>query len=634
MDVKPAYFHTAWQRNTGKFVVFKWLLTRAYGTGSTASNARIPSQIGQTHYNHGMGISQSKTLGQLIRGGLLLLALLSGCATPVLPSPAKLVAPSATTVAPVSIPSTPSPVPTTLSIPTWTPAPLTPTTPPTSTPPPPITIVLDPGAPAALRERISELIASRPADFAWGEPGTAEVTAGPDPALPLGTRFYALVAPFPTTLDGVSRADLAAAWNGVPDLLGGSLFLSAETAAALEPKLGVPPAAAQFLAPAELLEAAWSSRPAWAIVPFEELEPRWKVLRVEGFSPLDKPLDAEAYPLALPIGLKGPLDKAEKVWAALGGAAAGITNRDENRMTVLAMTGVTALVRATAFEMEIQGLTYPGEEVVGVLESADIAHVSNEVSFAADCPYPDPSRQDGNLRFCSADRYIELLDYVGVDVVELTGNHVNDWGTAAFSRTLGIYQERNWGIFGGGANALDASRPLTMTHNGNTIGFVGCNPAGPQFSWATANSPGTAYCSIESLSGSVAELAPQVDVLVIGIQYREFYNYAPTAQQRMDFAALAEAGADIVSGSQGHHVQGFAFPAGHFVHFGLGNLFFDQMDMLGTRQTFVDRHVIYDGRHISTELWTGLIENWARPREMTAAERENLLLSVFAASGW
>ncbi len=579
-----------------------------------------------------MGNSQLKTLGRSIMSVSLLLALLSACATPVLPTTTKLTVPSATPAAPVSKP--PDPSPTTLSIPTWTPFPLTPTALPTSTPPPPITVALDSSAPAALSEPITELIASRPAEFAWGEAGTAEVTAGLDPTLPLGTWFYALVVPFPSTLDGVSWADLAAAWNGASDILGQSLFLSPETAAAIASKLGGPPVAAQELAPAELLDAAWSARPAWAIVPFEELEPRWKVLRVEGVSPLDKPLEVGAYPLALPVGLKGPVDKAEKVWTALGGAAAGITNRDERFMTVLAMTGVTALVRATAFEMEIQGLTYPGEEVVGVLGSADIAHVSNEVSFAADCPYPNPSRQDGNLQFCSADRYIELLDYVGVDVVELTGNHVNDWGTAAFSRTLGIYQERNWGIFGGGANALEAGRPLTMTHNGNTIGFLGCNPAGPQFSWATADSPGSAYCSIESLAGAVAELAPQVDVLVIGIQYREFYNYAPTIQQRADFVALAEAGADIVSGSQGHHAQGFAFPAGSFVHFGLGNLFFDQMDLLGTRQTFVDRHIIYDGRHISTELWTGLIENYARPRAMTAAERENLLLSVFGASGW
>ena len=124
-------------------------------------------------------------------------------------------------------------------------------------------------------------------------------------------------------------------------------------------------------------------------------------------------------------------------------------------------------------------------------------------------------------------------------------------------------------------------------------------------------------------------------MVIVGLQYQELYAYAATAQQAADFMALATAGATIVNGSQGHHAQGFAFsPAGHLIHYGVGNLFFDQMDRLGTRQTFVDRHVIYDGRHIATDLWTGLIENWARPRAMTAPERALFLQSIFGASGW
>jgi hypothetical protein len=562
----------------------------------------------------------------------ILLLLLAGCLTSPAPSIAPTAAPSAAS-RPTTVPSSLTP---TQAIPTWTPVPTIPRVPPSPTAPPPVTIALGPGAPTPLVEALEGLVVARPAEFAWGELGTADVTAGFDPSLPLGVWVFAAVAPFPTVLDDVTYADLLSAWNGATSehFAGRPLLLASETAAMLESSLGNGPVGAQLVEAADLLEAAWGVRPAWAIVPFEKLEPRWKVLRVDGLSPLDKPLDLAAYPLALPVGLSGQLEEAEKVWAALGGAAAGITNRDESLMTVLAMTGVTALVRATAFEMETRGLTYPGEEVVGVLGTADIAHVSNEVAFAADCPYPSPARQEGNLRFCSDDRYIELLEYVGVDVVELTGNHVNDWGTAAFSRTLTMYEERDWMIFGGGANALEAARPLTVTHNGNAIGFLGCNPAGPQAAWATDDGPGSAYCTVESLAEDIVALRPSVDVVVVGIQYHEYYTYAPTAQQQLDMTALAAAGADIVSGSQGHHVQGFAFPEGRLVHFGVGNLFFDQMDQLGTRQMFIDRHIIYAGRHIATDLWSGLIENWARPRAMTAAERATLLQSVFAASGW
>jgi poly-gamma-glutamate synthesis protein (capsule biosynthesis protein) len=198
-----------------------------------------------------------------------------------------------------------------------------------------------------------------------------------------------------------------------------------------------------------------------------------------------------------------------------------------------------------------------------------------------------------------------------------------------------MYADRGWGIFGGGSDAVSASQPLTITHNGNAIGFIGCNPVGPVTAWATAEGPGAARCTIQSLAEAIAQLADEVDVVIVGLQYHELYTYTATARQTADFLALADAGAAIVSGSQGHHAQGFGFStAGRLVHFGVGNLFFDQMDRLGTRQTFVDRHVVYAGRHIATDLWTGLIENWARPRPMTVAERALFLQAIFGASGW
>lgn len=585
--------------------------------------------------------SGRRAAGRTAVGCLVALLGLAGCVSVPLSSltPAPTPDPTATPLVPRPATETavipPSATPRIL-IPTWTPTAIPEV--PTLTPVPPLTLAVEPVTLPILADAFRQLIDSRPAEFAWAEVGAADVTAGFDPTLPLGHWVFAAVAPFYTIPDEVEYADIVSAWNGAAKgpFAGRPFLFGQETADALESQFGHRPIGAQLVDSAELLDAAWAARPAWAIVPFEALEPRWKVLRVDGLSPLDKRLDPAVYPLALPVGLCGRADKVEEVWIALGGPAASVTNRDESLMTVLAMTGVTALARATAYAMEISGITYPGEEVARVLQSADIVHVSNEVSFASDCPYPDPARQEGPIRFCSDDRYIELLEFIGANVIELTGNHNNDWGTAAFDHTLAMYQQRGWGTFGGGANALEASQPLTVTHNGNTIGLMGCNPVGPRFAWATVDSPGAAYCTMQSLAASVTELAAQVDVVAVGIQYREHYTYAATSQQRTDFLALSAAGADIVSGSQGHHAQGFAFPAagGSIVHFGLGNLFFDQMDKLGTRQTFIDRHVIYAGRLIATDLWTGLIENWARPRAMTPIERADLLRSVFAASDW
>ena len=107
-----------------------------------------------------------------------------------------------------------------------------------------------------------------------------------------------------------------------------------------------------------------------------------------------------------------------------------------------------------------------------------------------------------------------------------------------------------------------------------------------------------------------------------------------TAQQRAGFRRAIDAGAVVVSGSQAHQPMGMEFYHGGFIHYGLGNLFFDQMQTLATRQEFLDRHVFYDGRYLSTELLTAMLENYAQPRPMTEGERARFLQDMFQASGW
>jgi poly-gamma-glutamate synthesis protein (capsule biosynthesis protein) len=406
--------------------------------------------------------------------------------------------------------------------------------------------------------------------------------------------------------------------------------MTAQTLAAMKGVLGEPAAGAVATVPeSDLLGRAWAEQPAWAIVPFEALEPRWKVLRVDDVSPLDRGLDLNAYPLVARVPATGSPEALEPFLAA---ANLPSTNRDEGRMTVVVMTGVTALTRATAWRMEQKGMTYPAQDVGDWLRDADITHVSHEVSFDPECGPPNPVQE--GLLFCSDPRYIELLEYIGVDVVEMTGNHIADAGVEHVEPTLDMYVERGWQYFGGGRDLDDARQPAVFEHNGNSIAFLGCNPVGPAYVWATPERAGAAPCDYEQLYGQIAGLAAQGILPIVTLQYWEMDRYDPTPQQVADFQALIDAGAVIVSGSHAHHVQGFGFHGDGFIHYGVGNLFFDQMQMLGYRQEFFDRHVFYDGRHISTELLTAMLEDWSRPRPMTEQERLELLQTVFAVSHW
>jgi len=354
------------------------------------------------------------------------------------------------------------------------------------------------------------------------------------------------------------------------------------------------------------------------------LLPRWKVLEIDGISPIHKDFDSNDYELSIPISLIGELPK---------GLSIPESNRNPEKLTTLVMTGVTALVRATAFTMEREGVTYPAQDIVDWLAGADITHISNEVPFAADCPYPNPVQQD--MRFCSRDKYIGLLEEVGTDIVELTGDHFGDWGAGAMLHTLDLYEQEGWLTYGGGANIQEGRRAAIIEHNGNRLAFIGCNAKGGGYAGANQSNPGAVGCDFNWLTSEVERLGDEGILPIVTFQHFEYYTYSAQANQQRDARRLTAEGAIIVSGSQAHHPQALEFSYGSLVHHGLGNLFFDQFDVsAGTRQGFIDRHIFYDGRHISTELLTIMFVDYARPRPMTPDERSALLEAVFSASGW
>ena len=464
------------------------------------------------------------------------------------------------------------------------------------------------------------------------------------------TWIYTLAAPFPTLLDDIRQADLIDFWQG-----------NKSNQLKNIPYIYIP----DVLVP--ILDARWQSHDpttiivyedipesdtlwdenAWAVLPFDTLSPQLKVIRVDGISPLSKDYDSETDPLTVQyhlvknqdVPMEIVSDQMQPILEAISS-----TNRHVDRMTTLVMTGVTALVRATAYRMETYGFSYPAEKIIQWLSEADLTHISNEVSFYEDCPFPDPNST--SLLFCSKPEYITLFDMIGADIIELTGNHNMDvkyvYGADVIPFTLDLYRKYGMQYYGGGLNLANASLPLRIIHHGNQLAFLGCNASGPDFAWATADQAGAAPCGdYQWIVDAIHQLAEQSYLPIVTLQYYEdYYNYAEVHHIR-DFSLVAEAGAVIVNGSQAHRPKGMTFIGNAFVHYGLGNLFFDQMGVVvnggqisQTRWEIIQRHTFYDNHLLSIELLTAMLEDYAQPRPMTAGERMMFLEELFSASGW
>jgi len=455
---------------------------------------------------------------------------------------------------------------------------------------------------------------------------------------------YVLVAPFFYIGEGVASADLQMFWQGNagPDFPAEVLFVDGGTKAVIEKIWG--PASTnnvKVISSEELLSRAWESGNALAILPFEQLEPAWKVLEVDDLSPIHKDFNPSEYILNIPFSLLGDRSALEGLLFHIAeekssGVVFPLSNRRADKLTTVVMTGVTALARGTAYIMEEYGYTYPAIDIGDILRDADILHISNEAPFIETCPKPFSNKaNDTNLVFCSKPEYIQLLEAVGTDVVELTGDHFRDWGPEAMLSTLEMYEDRNWRYYGGGRDYSEGIQPATFNHNGNKIAFLGCNAKLSGYATASDSSPGAVHCDMELMAEQVINAVGQGYQPIFTFQHLEYYTYDASPALQVDFHSAADAGAVIVSGSQAHQPHAFEFYKSSFLHYGLGNLFFDQYDEgFSQRQAFIDRHVFYDGQHISTELITIMFIDWARPRLMTEEERIDLLNIVFAASGW
>jgi hypothetical protein len=505
----------------------------------------------------------------------------------------------------------------------------------TSTPAPPAGVRIGVSVPAALREQVSglnipgfELDVSR---LMEPKPGADEYHI---------QWMYALVAPFPTVRDNVTFDEVRAAWSGTPPAPfdGIPLLMEESTLAALTALWGEPaPGSVRNMPADELLETAWTEG-SWAIIPFESLEPKWKVLTIDEQSPIRKNFDPSAYPLLVNYTLRSSDNLQFSNPSTSLRANLQFSNFDPSKLTTVLLTGVTALVRATALTMELKGVTYPGKKIRNLMREADIAHVSNEIPFFTGCRFPKPDQ--AALVFCSDPNYIDLLTDIGTDVVELTGNHFADYGPRAMLETLEIYKSHGIPYFGGGADLQDSLKPALFEVNGNKIAFVGCNrPDVGRFPTATDVRPGAAPCDFEYLTRKINQLKAEGYVVISTFQWFESYDSYPNPAQVAEFRLMADSGASIVSGSQAHYPQAMEFYGDAFIHYGLGNLFFDQMGDQswmppGIRREFLDRYVIYDGRLISVELLTALLEDYSRPRIMTEQERTGFLQEYFYYSGW
>lgn len=285
---------------------------------------------------------------------------------------------------------------------------------------------------------------------------------------------------------------------------------------------------------------------------------------------------------------------------------------DKNSVLSFAQTGVTALTRAMTTKLnQIQNPLYFSAHIKDFLKSKDITHISNEVSFAENC-----SGGRATTTLCADWKMLDTILDIGTDIVELTGNHNNDYGAAANLKTIEKYEELDLKTFGGGKNLESASTPLKIHQKNQNITLIGINHSTSSVlngQGASQNHPGANIYNPELLKSQIDTAKNNKDFIIVDVQFFECYAYpdsyrefphcdAPITGQQDFFRQIIDLGADIVVGTSAHQPQTFEAYKHGTIYYGLGNLFFDQTYWPDTRKSLILTHYFWNNKLLTTKI--------------------------------
>lgn len=299
---------------------------------------------------------------------------------------------------------------------------------------------------------------------------------------------------------------------------------------------------------------------------------------------------------------------------------------DEEEHVCVVQTGVTAMTRAFIPAVDRSGdILSPIRDVRGITAGADLSLTSNEVSFLESCSYP----LRNNMVFCTPLRFFRILKEAGFDVIELTGNHNNDFGREANRSTIRLLKDAGMVYYGGGLNRADAEAVRYVTIRGTRFAFVGFNECGPPIAWATDDAPGAARLTKEGFERAVAEASARAEAVFVAVQWCNENSPRPDPIQIAYFRRAARLGGTVMVSSSAHRPMGIEFYHGRFISYGLGNFLFDQMQSLNHRRGLIARHHFYRGRHVALELIPYLIHDYSRPTLLHGADARAVMDEVF-----
>lgn len=319
---------------------------------------------------------------------------------------------------------------------------------------------------------------------------------------------------------------------------------------------------------AELADAVAAAPDTLAMLPASLVEPKVKVLPVDGADPF-----GNAAARSAPYPYVATLDALPDGWQPWDGSgvrtlmSVGESCPDRG-VAYQAITlgkgwdyvfgGGTAAYTAIYPNPVGAGEVGDGFNIVDAVDTGNDGLVWDTIRAADvtvedfECPVTNNWGVNDGVVFAIDPRTLTYLADGGTDIVTLAANHLHDQGQPGFLETLQHFRDAGIAYAGAGENLDEALTPAVYDANGLRFAVVGWNWV-PGPIEATPNQPGVAWMTEENIRESVSRARAAADVVICMPQwgYPE-YRFEMTPEEHDIQAVMFDAGCDQILGHGAH----------------------------------------------------------------------------------
>ncbi len=260
----------------------------------------------------------------------------------------------------------------------------------------------------------------------------------------------------------------------------------------------------------------------------------------------------------------------------------------EETITLIAVGDVMLGRSVNAKMRTLNDFTHPFLKTADFLKQADLTFLNLEAPFYNNCPTTNTG-----MIFCADPRAIEGLIRAGVDIANLTNNHIKNYGQEGINLTQGLLKENKISFLNHQENFL------IKELKGTKLGFLSFDLS-------------SGYQE-EKIIKAIKEKKPQVDLLIVSFHWGTEYAQEPSSRQ-IDLAHQAiEAGADLILGHHPHVIQRVEDYHQAKIVYSLGNFVFDQPWSEATEKGLVGIFTFQGKKLVKSEFKEVYIKDYSQP---------------------